>query len=559
MKNLGPLILLLIIICHSQCSTIEKKEPIGNKNTNLATLCKIWGFLKYYHPEVGQEQINWDSALICYIDEIEKLENSDSIKAFFDNIVPNVKDCSGILTDCDGDSLMMINHNIAWIMDTNVFYKSTIRKFEHLLQYKEPYNNNKIALNPWIKNPDFGSDTLYNHFLFPNRNIRLLSLFRYWNIINYFFPYKYLSDNDWDHVLDSFIPIFSTAKDTLEYHLSVCKLVSKINDNHGYITSSIISNFWGNQFLAVRFRLIEGKTIISQIYSDSIAKRENLKLGDIITEINNLPVDNIRDSIHKYFSGSNDQQIQHTISYYLSRSSKKRINLKIQRNDTTFSIAATTFSRDVLSKIRDKTKKIEAVRPISDKIAYVNLSRLGYNDVDSIVKSVTSYNFLILDLRYNCKFIIHEICNVLFSKHFDFYSVSIPNYITPGTYCYSIGGGTGPDCFNPNYYLGKIIILVDNQTQSVGEYTAMALSMHENAIILGSPTAGADGDVSMIHLPGQIITYISGIGIYWLDGRPTQRVGILPDITIHPKIESVKSGYDDVLEEAIKYAKSKYF
>ena len=79
----------------------------------------------------------------------------------------------------------------------------------------------------------------------------------------------------------------------------------------------------------------------------------------------------------------------------------------------------------------------------------------------------------------------------------------------------------------------------------------MAYQVHPNASIVGSTTAGADGNVSQIVLPGGITTMISGIGVYYPNGRETQRIGIVPDIEVKPTIEGIKEGRDEVLEKAI--------
>jgi len=42
------------------------------------------------------------------------------------------------------------------------------------------------------------------------------------------------------------------------------------------------------------------------------------------------------------------------------------------------------------------------------------------------------------------------------------------------------------------------VILVDERTQSQAEYTTMALRTAPGAIVMGSQTAGADGNVSLI-------------------------------------------------------------
>ena len=105
---------------------------------------------------------------------------------------------------------------------------------------------------------------------------------------------------------------------------------------------------------------------------------------------------------------------------------------------------------------------------------------------------------------------------------------------------------------NSDYYKGKVVILINETTQSSAEYTTMALRVAPKATVIGSTTAGADGNVSAILLPGNIRTMISGIGVYYPDGRETQRVGILPDIVIKPTIAGIRAGRDEVLEKAIE-------
>jgi C-terminal processing protease CtpA/Prc len=106
-------------------------------------------------------------------------------------------------------------------------------------------------------------------------------------------------------------------------------------------------------------------------------------------------------------------------------------------------------------------------------------------------------------------------------------------------------------------YKGKIIILVNEITQSQAEYTCMVIqAAFKNTTIIGSQTAGADGDVTGIKIPGGIQTAFSGHGIHYPDGRPTQGIGIVPDIKISPTIKGIKENKDEVLERAISYASS---
>jgi C-terminal processing protease CtpA/Prc len=109
------------------------------------------------------------------------------------------------------------------------------------------------------------------------------------------------------------------------------------------------------------------------------------------------------------------------------------------------------------------------------------------------------------------------------------------------------------------HYAGKIVILVDDDSQSQAEFTAMAFRASPHATVVGSTTAGADGNVSAFALPGGLHTMISGIGIFYLDKRPTQRIGIIPDRTAAPTIEGIRAGRDEVSEEGVANRRSRNY
>ena len=101
-------------------------------------------------------------------------------------------------------------------------------------------------------------------------------------------------------------------------------------------------------------------------------------------------------------------------------------------------------------------------------------------------------------------------------------------------------------------YKGKLIVLVNELSQSQAEYTAMAFRAGNNTTIIGSTTAGADGNASTIMLPGGLRTMISGIGVYYPNEEETQRAGIVPDIEVKPTIEGIRKGKDELIEKAIE-------
>jgi C-terminal processing protease CtpA/Prc len=102
------------------------------------------------------------------------------------------------------------------------------------------------------------------------------------------------------------------------------------------------------------------------------------------------------------------------------------------------------------------------------------------------------------------------------------------------------------------HFSGRVAILVDETSISQSEYTAMALDASPRAVVVGSQTAGADGNVSPIVLPGGIRTGFSGLGVYYPDHAPTQQVGVKIAVPCAPTIEGIRAGRDEVLECALK-------
>ena len=45
---------------------------------------------------------------------------------------------------------------------------------------------------------------------------------------------------------------------------------------------------------------------------------------------------------------------------------------------------------------------------------------------------------------------------------------------------------------------------------------------------------------------------ISGIGVFYPDKTPTQRVGIVPDIFVAPTIDGIRECRDEVMEAALR-------
>jgi C-terminal processing protease CtpA/Prc len=169
-----------------------------------------------------------------------------------------------------------------------------------------------------------------------------------------------------------------------------------------------------------------------------------------------------------------------------------------------------------------------------------------------VFEKIKNTKGLVIDFRsYPSDFVVFKMGKLLKPESSDFVKFTNTSNSQPGLFTFTPSlktQGTGKKS-----YAGKIAILINETTQSSAEYHTMAFRTAPNAKVFGSTTAGADGNVSDIKLPGNISTMISGIGIYYPDGKETQRIGIVPDVEVKPTIDGIKNNKDEVLEKATKW------
>jgi C-terminal processing protease CtpA/Prc len=188
---------------------------------------------------------------------------------------------------------------------------------------------------------------------------------------------------------------------------------------------------------------------------------------------------------------------------------------------------------------------------LPNNIGYISLGTIHNNQLPEIMKSAAGTKGLVIDIRnYPSEFVVYSLSKYLLPKSTQFVQLSKPLITYPGVFEYiqplKLQAATGTP------YAGKVMILVNELTQSQAEFTTMALRTAPRATVVGSTTAGADGNVSSIVLPGNVPTMITGLGVYYPDGRETQRVGMVPDVEVKPTIQGIKEGRDELLEKAIQ-------
>ena len=401
-------------------------------------------------------------------------------------------------------------------------------------------------------NPDFSTESTYPLIgPLPPIGLRFLALARFWNMVQYFAPNRDLTDRPWGDVLARVLPRFLEEADTSTYQLAVCELTASLNDTHAYTASNALTTLWGTKTAGIRTRYIESQTVITDAF-DSLTANADLRPGDVVTDINGVSSDELRERLRPYVWASNEGALQRNIDTLLFRTNANAMTLGISRFGIRKAVVVTTV---FLAQLNVSTQAVDTRpakwRVLDGNIGYVHMGLLLQSDVPAMWAAVANTRAIVFDVRNYPQGTMYLIAQRLNPLAVPFVRFAQPRYDRPGTMAESVALSAGPASPNPDYYRGKVILLGDERTQSHAEFTMMALRTAPDVTVVGSPTAGADGDVSLIALPGGITTYFSGLGIYYPDGSPTQRVGIVPDIVALPTIAGIQNGADEVLEKAL--------
>ena len=518
---------------------------------NLELLGRVWGFLKYHHPEIAKGNYNWDFELFRFLPTYIGVESQDER----DKLIIDWIDSLGELKACSrckqGDEDAFLKSDLAWIDKQN---KDLNSKLLYVYKNRSQGKQHYINIKGNVRNPDFTNENAYVNMPYPDEGFRLLSLYRYWNMINYFFPYRHLMDEDWNTQLSDYIPMFINAKNELEYELAALQLIGEVQDTHANLWGGgdKIADWKGSNYPAIHVRFIENKLVVTDYYKKELKQLTGLEIGDVITKINGESIQDLVKLKSKYYPASNLEAKLRGMSRDFLRSNFDKIEVEvISKNSEMQKHTLPLFSADSVGLYEwYKPSEKKSFKLLDNNIGYITLESIKSQDVQDIKKEFINTKGIIIDIRnYPSAFVPFSLGSYFVSSSTPFVKFTEGSVDRPGEFTFSkslkIPG-------KRKTYQGKLVVLVNELTQSQAEYTTMAFRAGDNTTVLGSTTAGADGNVSRISLPGGLRTMISGIGVYYPDGEETQRVGIVPDIEVKPTIKGIREGRDELLEKAIE-------
>jgi hypothetical protein len=523
--------------------------------TNLTLLGQVWGFIKYHHPDVARGNVNMDAELFRVMPSVLKAKSNIELSYALEQWLTKL----GTLPVCESckpykGTNVKLNSDYGSIFKGTVLSKSLTSKLKNFLYNQTTTTNYYIDKAPGVGNPVFNNEQAYTAMKYPDAGYRLLSLYRYWNMIQYYFPYKYLIGEDWNNVLADCIPKFVRSANTTDYNLNVLALIARVHDTHANVwgNNAALINYKGKNSVTFKAKFIEDRLVVTNYYNDTLNIKSQVKPGDIIVAINGKTVEELVKKFLPYTPASNyPTQLRDLPTAFLLRSNEISLQLDLLRDNK--QVKSTVLLLPAM-KINfrsdyDPNPKAKGYYLLDNNIGYLYPGKYHTKALDSIKALFADTRGIIIDMRcYPSEFMPYTFGPYIKTNTSPFVKFATGSVQQPGLFLMGEPLAIPPALVGA--YQRKVVVIVNELSQSQAEYTTMCFQSSPNVTVIGSTTAGADGNISAIKLPGGISTMISGIGIYYPDGTETQRKGVKIDVPIKPTIAGIKAGRDELLEKA---------
>ncbi|RYZ39889.1 MAG: hypothetical protein EOP49_29915, partial [Sphingobacteriales bacterium] len=544
------LILLLSVLAHQNtiARMADDMPKSGATAKEWASLGKVWGLIKYHHPAITKGKMNWDSVLLKTIPVYDQAADKKTREQLIMKMVQDL----GPLPPSTPDSVIANIRNkpdLSWIKNSG-FSAGLASGLENISKQHTPGKQRYVDFmkDSGLAISLFINENPYPEVTYPSLEYRLLAVFRYWNIVEYWYPYKDLTKEKWSVNLDKFIADAISAKDEPAYFKLVQNMVATIRDSHGYAASRRSQQLIGYNTMPFSVKFIGQQAVVNWV--DTAYKGTDLKKGDVLQNINGLAVETILDNYRPYVSASNEAVVKREVARLLPRSpdSVVRISLLSANGNTKeLTLKAKQMDARFGAKVYDFAHQRDSSFFIKEDILYINPGKFFDEQAKLVIPKLPGLKGIIFDTRQYPARGAGSIVNVLEQimekpGKMNLFSTVVDGY--PGYFKFA--DGYTIEAKNPGTFKGMVAILVNEETQSTAEFTAMALKLAPNARVIGSTTAGADGNVTTpFNFPGGIRTTFTTIGVFYPDKGQTQQIGIVPDVRVEQTLEGYRNGRDE--------------
>jgi C-terminal processing protease CtpA/Prc len=376
-----------------------------------------------------------------------------------------------------------------------------------------------------------------------DRATRLADVALAWNIFQHFYPYFDVVQTDWPKALREALSRAASDPDERAFLDTLRRMVAQLHDGHGgvYQQSDMASHT-----VPVLFGWVEEHLVVTGVIAEGA---NGLQPGDIVLKVDGRPSAEVLVDREALISGATPQWRRYNaLTYGWMGAKDSEITLEVQTQGGPARSVSLRRTIQVQTLKENRPPKIHELKP---GIFYLDLERITDADLQAVLPQLEKATGIVFDLRgyprVSPMLISHLIDKPVQSARWLVPIITVPDQQNLTEY--DTSGRWTLEPIAPRLK-AKTAFLIDGRAISYAESYMGIIEAYKLAEIVGTPTAGTNGDVNPFILPGGYRVTWTGLKVLKHDKSQHHGIGIQPTVSVPCTIRGVREKRDEQLERA---------
>jgi hypothetical protein len=369
---------------------------------------------------------------------------------------------------------------------------------------------------------------------------RLADVVVAWNVLRHFYPYWDEAGVDWDARLEPQLETALDAQSRAAQRDVLRALVADARDGHGSVADPTDRERRGR--LPLQLAVVEGRLVVI-----ASAAADEVPVGTVVAAIDGVPARERLEKEMRLASGSLQWRESRAAAELTTGPRGSTARLSIESGKVRRDVVLTRTATDPLAE-----KRPAPATELEPGIWYVDLSRVTMEQLQPRLATLAAAQGVVFDVRgYPTDAGAGLIPHLLAAPEDDRW-MHVAKLIGP--FGRSAGWASFGWDLQPSAprLAGRIAFLTDARAISYAESVMGYVADHHLGTIVGTPTAGTNGNVASFVVPGGFRIMFTGMRVTRHDGKTRRHLfGIEPDVLVAPSVTALRAGHDEVLERAL--------
>jgi C-terminal processing protease CtpA/Prc len=386
-----------------------------------------------------------------------------------------------------------------------------------------------------------------------NRSTRLAGVAIAWGIFQHFYPYFDVVETDWSAALSAGLSKAAEDQSEIAYLATLRELVAKLHDGHGNVYKPELKS---TSLLPIAMEWA-GADLVIVGKSDGVPA--DVKIGDVVVAIDGRSAEACYAEVSERISAATDGWRRHIAQYSLMMdlATADPATLTLEHPDGV-EFSAKLARGSALAENTHTSKRPENGSELAPGIVYFDLNGTDDEALQRVASKLDGAHGIVFDMRGYPNSAAQTVLKHLSDEPLQSARWNVPIITRPDgeQWEWNASGRWNLMPLAPRWTM-PVAFLTDAGAISYAESIMGIVEHYQLGEIVGSTTAGTNGNVNPFVLPGGYRVSWTGMKVLKHDGSQHHGVGIRPTVPVVPTARGIAQGRDEVLERAIDVVKEK--